>query len=284
MSFLSNIPLRSRYLSPAVWLSMAIAFSGLPSSSWNNDTTRQLESKGYEQSSDHQTSHQVAQAPKGTAASEAVTDEAGVLVIHSYNLDFDWTRRQKQGIDQTFEQGSQEVVVYHEFLDAKRHPSLQYSRDFLSYIQQKYKDVPIQVLMISDDPGLNLILENREQYFPNLPVVFMGINKVRPEILDIPWLTGAFEARTPMRTAIEARRQTGSEHIIIISDSSETGQANLKLLDDLATTSGAPDQVVVVEDLTADAIAQEVGIHPDSWPIFMAGQLRQDTATVRLQY
>jgi len=212
------------------------------------------------------------------AEAEETAGEADVLVIHSYNLDFDWTRRQKLGIDQTFAQSSQNVVVHHEFLDAKRHPNLSYSQDFLSYVQQKYEDVPLQALMISDDPGLNLILENRDRYFPELPVVFMGINKVRPEILDIPWLTGAFEARTPMKTALEARQQTGSENIIIISDSSATGQANLKLLDEVTTTPGGFERVVLVEDLTPDAIAQEVGIHPDDWPIFMAGQLRQETA------
>lgn len=281
--------MRSRYLSPAIWLSVTLSVLGLYcSSGWSKNTNSQLDEPS------EQSRHWVAQASQLLATSEELPkkapeeaieemseeapEEAGVLVIHSYNLDFDWTRRQKLGIDQTFAQGERNVVVYHEFLDAKRHPNLDYSQDFLSYVQQKYKDVPLQVLMISDDPGLNLILENRDQYFPNLPVVFMGINKVRPEILNIPWLTGAFEARRPMQTALEARRQTGSEHLIIISDSSATGQANLKLLDDLVTTPGGPREIVLVEDLTADEIAQKVGIYPDDWPVFMAGQLRQDTA------
>jgi len=247
--FFLNASQRPRYCIPAIWLSVTLSILGLYcESSWRK------------------------------AEAEETAGEADVLVIHSYNLDFDWTRRQKLGIDQTFAQSSQNVVVHHEFLDAKRHPNLSYSQDFLSYVQQKYEDVPLQALMISDDPGLNLILENRDRYFPELPVVFMGINKVRPEILDIPWLTGAFEARTPMKTALEARQQTGSENIIIISDSSATGQANLKLLDEVTTTPGGFERVVLVEDLTPDAIAQEVGIHPDDWPIFMAGQLRQETA------
>ncbi|MEL7353886.1 MAG: ATP-binding protein [Cyanobacteria bacterium P01_A01_bin.116] len=226
--------------------------------------------------------HQLAQANSQPAATQTFTpDETpaiSILVIHSYNLDFNWTHKQKLGIDQKFQQDHPDVTVHHEFLDGKRYPDLQHGQAFLSYVQKKYKDTPLQAVMISDDPGLNLILENRDQYFPDLPVVFMGINKVRPEILEIPWLTGAFEARSPMQTVIEAKRQTGSDHIILITDSSATGQANLKLLDDISSTEGAPQTVVLVQDLTADAIATKVGIYPDAWPIFMTGQLRQNTA------
>ncbi|MEO0869798.1 MAG: hypothetical protein AAFY17_15445, partial [Cyanobacteria bacterium J06642_11] len=139
--------------------------------------------------------HQLAQANSQPAATQTFTpDETpdiGILVIHSYNLDFNWTHKQKLGIDQKFQQDHPDVTVHHEFLDGKRYPDLQHGQAFLSYVQKKYKDTPLQAVMISDDPGLNLILENRDQYFPDLPVVFMGINKVRPEILEIPWLTGA---------------------------------------------------------------------------------------------
>lgn len=219
-----------------------------------------------------------AQLPATSPLDEVTASRVEVLVIHSYNLDFDWTRRQKRGIDQSFKESEHEVTVHHEFLDAKRYPELGYREDFLSYVQQKYKDTPLQALMISDDPGLNLILTTRDQYFPDLPVVFMGINKVRPEILDIPWLTGAFEARAPIPTVVEAKRQTGADHVIVISDSSETGQANLRLLDDLSSYPEAPKNVVLVEDLAPKDIEAKVGVLPDSWPIFMAGQLRQDTS------
>ncbi|MEO0647981.1 MAG: ATP-binding protein, partial [Cyanobacteria bacterium J06650_10] len=290
---------RSRYLSFAIWLSTIVSLTAL---GWNlsagnrsisfaakhnslltAQAAAQTEPDSDGADSDPANSDPVnSSEPELSAAGSEVVGPAHVLVIHSYNLDFDWTRREKTGIDQTFaeisEQLGRDVMVYHEFLDAKRYPSLDYSQDFLSYVQRKYKDTPLQMLMVSDDPGTNLILANRDKYFPTLPVVFMGVNKVRQEILDTPWLTGAFEVRTPIQTVLAATKQTGSDHIIITIDSSETGQANLSLLEDLSSTPGAPEQVILIEDLTPDAIAQEIGIYPDSWPIFLSGQLRQDTA------
>lgn len=286
--------LRSQHLSSAIRISAVISLTTL---GWIVDVGSRIYQHAVGQnsslaaqattqlSSDLERTAQDIVAPADLTLNATEQEEsapANVLVIHSYNLNFDWTRREKTGVDQAFaelsEQFDREIAVYHEFLDAKRYPSLAYSQDFLSYIQKKYKDTPLQVLMISDDPGLNLILANRDKYFPTLPVVFMGVNKVRPELLDIPWLTGAFEARNPLPTVIEAKRQTGSNHLIVISDSSETGQANLSLLDDLSSVPGAPSEVVLVEDLTTDAITKEIGIYPDNWPIFLAGQLRQENA------
>ncbi|MEL6939677.1 MAG: hypothetical protein AAFO84_10850, partial [Cyanobacteria bacterium J06598_1] len=134
-------------MSPAIWLSVTLSVWGLHcSSSWSKSTNSQLGGPS------EQSGHWAAQANQLSATSkelprkspeelpeelpEESPEEAGVLVIHSYNLDFDWTRRQKLGIDQTFAQSEQNVVVYHEFLDAKRHPNLDI-RQF-SYTMAKY--------------------------------------------------------------------------------------------------------------------------------------------------
>jgi|GEM_PF-4020073 len=209
------------------------------------------------------------------AETQAVTNRKHVLVIHSYHPELSWTQQEKRGIDRGFQKSRHEVVVYHEFLDAKRYPDLRHRYSFLAYLQNKYRDTALDVLMIADDPGLNVYLSVRDDYFSDLPVVFMGINYVQKELLNIPWLTGVFENHSITETIIEAKKQTGSDNIIIISDSSETGQANLQHLEMLQNSPNAPSHIVVVQDLVTGDIASTLGPYPDRWPIFLAGQLRE---------
>ncbi|MEL6382002.1 MAG: hypothetical protein AAFQ89_05940, partial [Cyanobacteria bacterium J06626_18] len=100
-----------------------------------------------------------------------------VLVIHSYHPEHPWTHQEKIGIDAAFEESDHNIAVYHEFLDSKRYPKLRHQKVFLDHLLTKYEDTPFDVLMITDDPGLDLVLETHEAYFSRLPVVFMGVNE-----------------------------------------------------------------------------------------------------------
>ncbi|MEL6552811.1 MAG: ATP-binding protein [Cyanobacteria bacterium J06621_11] len=202
-----------------------------------------------------------------------------VLVVHSYDPALSWTRAQKEGINQSFQNNEQPVTVYHEFLDAKRHPELPYQQAFLNYIEVKYENTPLALVMVSDDPGLNLILDNRDEFFPTLPIVFMGINSVKEELLNRPLLTGVFENHSQVETIVEAVRQTQSTDVVIISDSSSTSQANLlEIQSNLAEQENAPN-LIIEADVVDSEIADRLGPYPDHWPVYFAGQLRADHAS-----
>ncbi|MBT9315035.1 sensor histidine kinase [Leptothoe spongobia] len=209
----------------------------------------------------------IAQAPD--------SNNSNILVIHSYNPELSWTAEGKKGIDEGFRSSHHLTTVYHEFLDAKRYPNLEHRKAFLNYLHTKYQDTELQVLIVADDPGLNMVLATRNQYFPDLPVVFMGINHVRNELLTIPWLTGVFETHSYRETILEAKRQTQSDNMIFLIDSTETGTANLKRLRQIQVDAAEtlPD-ITVVKDLTPTTIGQTLEKYPSSWPVFVRGQLR----------
>ncbi|MEM9482057.1 MAG: ATP-binding protein [Cyanobacteria bacterium P01_F01_bin.116] len=207
------------------------------------------------------------------------SNDKNVLVIHSYNPEYPWTNAQKEGIDQGFQNEAQNVTVYHEFLDAKRYPDLHHQEAFLDYVQTKYEDTSLSVMMVSDDPGLNLILAKREMYFPTLPIVFLGINQTPENVLNQPLLTGVFEANSNVETVVEAARQTGSDRVIVISDDSSTSQGNLRRLKaGLLDYEQAP-AVIEVKDIVTSEIESRLGGYDDRMPIFLAGQLREGSAT-----
>ncbi len=203
-------------------------------------------------------------------------NNSNVLVIHSYNPELSWTKATKEGIDQGFQKSIHKTTVFHEFLDAKRYPKLHHKKSFFEGIRDKYQNTDIDLLMVADDPGLNLILQVYKEYFTDLPVVFLGINHVQEKFLNKSWLTGVFESHSVSDTLIEAKRQTGVNHIIVISDSTETGKASQKRLLSFKSVAGMPDNIHIIEDLMTRDIKEKIGSYPDNWPIFIYGQLRKN--------
>ena len=208
----------------------------------------------------------------------APKDEQHVLVIHSYNLEISWTQAQKDGIDQGFQDTDQAITVYHEYLDAKRYPNLHYQSAFLDYIENKYKDTPLSLMMIGDDPGLNMMLEQRETYFPTLPIVFMGINNVQERLLNQSFMTGVFEKHSTVENVLEAARQTSSDRVIVITDSSASSQGNLRSIEaGLVEHEDAP-AIIEVKDVVDSEVEARLGKYADDLPIFFIGQLREGSA------
>lgn len=201
-----------------------------------------------------------------------------VLVIHSYHAELSWTREEKAGIDQRFQKSDQDIRLFHEYLDLKRYPDAPHKQEYLDYLQQKYQDTPIDVLMVGDDPGLNLVLDYRPTFLSQVPLVYFGINHVRKSLLNSPDMTGVFENHSSEETILEAVRQTESNGILLIGDSTATGKANRKQIGTLRTHPQAPQDIVHIVDLVPHNISQKIDQYPDHWPIFMLGQLRQGKA------
>ena len=204
--------------------------------------------------------------------------QKNVLVIHSYNEDNSWTKDIRQGIDQQISENSNNTKVFHEFLDAKVHPELHHSQLFLDYIQKKYHRTDLDLLMVSDDPGLTVISEQRKKYFADIPIVYLGINHIDPKVLNLPHSTGVFENRDVVETIIEASRQTNSNRIIIINDTTQTGQANLAKIEECYELASCPSDIVIVDDLTIDDIENIFKQEARNIPILLIGQIRKASA------
>ena len=206
----------------------------------------------------------------------SVKAEDNILVIHSHQGELSWVKEQQAEIDRGFADINSESNVFHEFLDSKRHPRLRHHQEFVNYINKKYARIPIDLMMVVDDPSLQLMLEQRDRLFIDVPVVFLGIQNVRQELLDTPWLTGVIENYTTAETALEATRQMWTNTIIVVNDSSGTGQANLEQIKEIKQISNQPLKVELVNDLTVNDITSRLGKYPDHIPILLLGQILEN--------
>lgn len=207
--------------------------------------------------------------------------EKNILIVHSYHSGFSWTNSIHKEINNSFDK-KDGVNIFHEFLDAKRYPDLDHGREFINYLQSKYSRTNIDILIISDDPGLELILEHRDSYFPDIPLVFLGINHIDPKVLNLANATGVFENRDFKSTADEARRQTKSDKIIIINDTTQTGKANLKIIEEYNKASNCLQCIEIINDLVPNKITSLLSNYPQNTPILIIGQLRKENSNGEL--
>ncbi len=103
-----------------------------------------------------------------------------VLVIHSYTAGFAWTDDVQRGITESLAnyatEGDVVVDVATEFLDAKRFPSDELHPLFAEVLEAKYADRQPDVIISSDDDAMAFLLRYRDELFPDIPVIFCGLN------------------------------------------------------------------------------------------------------------
>jgi len=206
----------------------------------------------------------------------SVLAEDNILVVHSHHQELSWTKQHKAGIEQGFAEVNQDSNVFHEFLDSKRHPKLEHQEEFIDYINKKYAHMSIDLLMVVDNPSLNLVLQQRDRFFSDIPVVFLGIDNLRQELFDTPWLTGVIESDTVIETAVEATRQMWTDTILIIDNSTHRRKIDLDRINRLSDRS---IKVKVLKDITKQNIKSRLGKYPDHFPILVLSQLHKAQGT-----
>ena len=204
-----------------------------------------------------------------------VNAEEKVLVIHSADSELASTKQYQLGIEQGFAEIGMQTNIYHEFLDFQDYLNPKQEKQFVEYLNKKYRRSDLDLLMVVERPSLELMLNQHQDLFSELPVVFLGIEELSQEVLDTPWLTGVIEDRDLIETAFEATRQTWTNTIVIINDTTEGGLANLEQIAAIKASPYQPLKVDVINDLAPEEIKQRLNKYPESVPIIMMGQLYQ---------
>lgn len=97
-----------------------------------------------------------------------------VLVLHSYNDGLSWTDNINKGIFDSFKDSYHRTVDLRiEYLDAKH---LENTSDYKDFLYRKYKNVPIDVIISSDNAAFDFLISTQTEIFNQAPVVFCGVN------------------------------------------------------------------------------------------------------------
>ncbi len=156
-------------------------------------------------------------------------DHEHVLVIHSYNYSFPTTNPFLNGLNSVFDTINVKSDI--EFLDWKKLPTEENKINFYNYIKHKLKSIePYNAIITSDDKALEFVLDHQKELFPNIPIVFSGVNnhELALDQNNNEWVTGIMEPIF-IKENIELIKQLypNSNNIYYIVDNTISGKSDL---------------------------------------------------------
>ncbi len=151
---------------------------------------------------------------------------AHILIIHSYHLQFPWTHLLNDKLLSNLEPLLPGEQIHIEFMDERRYSdNPQVRAELLRLYDLKYAKQPPDVVVVSDDAALNLVLSADLPWLKNAPLVFLGINVPEGHNLNRhPQHTGVLEGMAIeenigfIRTLLPTTRE-----VLLIADRSGLG-------------------------------------------------------------
>jgi diguanylate cyclase (GGDEF)-like protein len=151
-----------------------------------------------------------------------------VLLLNSYHSQYQWSHENNLGIRQTLSKHIADDDLYIEFMDSRR--IIDDEKHILSLVElyrHKYRLVKLDLIISTDDFALDFLLKYRDELFPNVPVVYNGVNfDPSDKLKDHQGYWGILEGQ-----AIEQNLQLITklhsdtiEEIIVLSDTSSLGR------------------------------------------------------------
>ncbi len=152
-----------------------------------------------------------------------------ILIINSYHHGLSWTDDSTNAEINKIKSGySGDVKFYVEYMDWKEHPTEETFILFEDLMAYKYKDMDIDLIIVSDDAAFEFVLEKREKLFGDVPIVFHGISESSFDnlVTSESNLTGVLEI-VDIKTTLEMAQMVNPvlDTFYIIYDETESGRA-----------------------------------------------------------
>jgi len=104
-----------------------------------------------------------------------------VLILHSYQNDYEWTRLVNQGLTDELESAPDlSCQIKAEYLDAKRAWDPAQAEHFAAHLARRYEGFKPDIVVVSDNDAFEFMLAYGEALFGRTPWVFAGVNDLDP--------------------------------------------------------------------------------------------------------
>ena len=200
-----------------------------------------------------------------------------IMIIHSYDLSYQWTGDQDEGLRTTILKIYPKANIFTEVLDSKRISEAYIMSKQKDVFVDKYATTDLDLILATDDLGLTFAIEVRKALQLEVPIGFSGILESMADSLvgEAQEITGVYEIRGFTRM-IELMRtlQPNAKKIVIINDqSSSSRQLVQKILLGL-------DDLGVRQDYALEFWEEK----PYAEILRDVGELEKDTAVYLISY
>ena len=150
-------------------------------------------------------------------------DTKRLLVLHSYNQSYSWTKNVQNGIDSIF--NSTEYKLHIEYMDTKRYHSIANFKNLVIQYKDKYKKTKFDAIIVSDNNAFSFFKFNRAELFKDTPAIFCGINYLIKSDLDgLKDVTGINEKSDILKNfQLIKKLHPKNRDVYIVIDTTTTG-------------------------------------------------------------
>jgi two-component system cell cycle sensor histidine kinase/response regulator CckA len=114
----------------------------------------------------------------------AENKKSHILYLNSYNPGYKWSSNIEKGLLATFDSSNKDIELSIEYLDTRRFTDTVLLQQHADMLKAKYSVFKQDLIIVSDNAAFSFALKNREQLFPDLPIVFCGYNNFHPDVLN----------------------------------------------------------------------------------------------------
>lgn len=196
----------------------------------------------------------------------ALTGKRNILVLHSYHQGLEWTDSISEGINSVLK--DEHVEIHYEYLDTKRNSGEEYYQFLVDFEKQKtsLSSIDFELIICSDNNALRFIMEYGDELYPDIPVIFCGVNNFTPDMISgRREITGIIEsidykANLDLIGTLHPERN----NIIYIIDRTATGKMVKKELEDVLTDYSDRYSFEFYQDFRLDDVPHKISALGDN--------------------
>jgi signal transduction histidine kinase/ActR/RegA family two-component response regulator len=150
-----------------------------------------------------------------------------VLILNSYHQGYKWTDDETRGAIAGLDPVGNDFKVVIECMGTKWAYAEPYFEQLRSTYRYKFHGIRFDLIIAADDDAFNFLKRNRDELFPNTPVVFCGVNWFKPDSVPAGFkgYTGVNEdVDIPATLDLMLNIHPGTKHVYVIADMTTTGQ------------------------------------------------------------
>jgi diguanylate cyclase (GGDEF)-like protein len=199
--------------------------------------------------------------PNSRIINETLSDRKKLLVLHSYNPGMVLVRNINAGMKKVV-QDREDIEIFFDYMDLKRHPEPAYYERLVSLFRGKYENSAFDAVIACDEGAYQFILAYGDSLFPQVPVVFLGVGDFEPSQLEgHPNVTGIQDnIRINGTLDLVLDLQPEVDQVVVINDSTRVGKANRSALEKIMTDYADRVRFIFYEDMNMSEIIEKVGI------------------------
>ena len=191
-------------------------------------------------------------------------DSMKVLILNSWSPDQYWAQGEVKGIKDALKARYNKIQFTTEYMAHPRVKGInkeKYIQSFHQFFNFKYIDKreKFDIIFVTDDPALDYMLKYHDLYFPDIPVVFSGINNYNPtKMIDKKNLFfGVLETVDYLGTLdIAHKLHPQAKRFYILGDQTSTSQGQIAEIRKIS--SSFPIEFIYLDNLSFEQLSKKL--------------------------